>query len=90
MLRFDDAIIFPPLLKSNLSVILNIKMRASDVSLFSEFINIVSIFITECNFTVLIIMLLYTFLVISFDSYKEWTICLISFTTFFFYQQSKI
>ena len=71
MLRFDKAIIFSSLLKSNLLVILNTKMCVSDVPLFSEFINIVSIFTTECNFTVLIIMLFYTFLVISFDSYKE-------------------
>ena len=44
MLRFDEAIIFSPLLKSNLSMGLNIKICDSEVLLFSEFINIVSIF----------------------------------------------
>ena len=46
-----------------------------DVLLFSEFINIVPIFYTCID----LIMLLYTFLVISFAQYKEKTICLISF-----------
>ena len=54
MLRFDKAIFFLPLLKSNLSVSLSIKTCGSEVSLFSEFIiNIVSIFIIECNSIVL-------------------------------------
>ena len=44
MLRFDEAIIFSPLLKSNLSMGLNIRMSDSENLLFSEFINIVSIF----------------------------------------------
>ena len=44
MLRFDEAIIFSPLLKSNLSMGLNIRMCDSENLLFSEFINIVSIF----------------------------------------------
>ena len=52
MLRFDKAVIFSPLLKSNLSVSLSIKMCGSEFLLFSEFINIVSIFIFECNFFV--------------------------------------
>ena len=52
MLRFDKAIIFSPLLKSNLSVSLSIKMCGSEVY-FSEFINMVSIFIIECNFIAL-------------------------------------
>ena len=43
MLRFDKAIIFSRILKSNLLVSFNIKTCGSDV-LFSEFINIVSIF----------------------------------------------
>ena len=47
MLRFDKAIIFSPLLKSNLSVKLSIKTCGSEVLLFSEFINIVSIFMIE-------------------------------------------
>ena len=49
MLRFDKAIIFSPLLKSNLSVKLSIKTCGSEVLLFSEFINIVYIFIFKCN-----------------------------------------
>ena len=53
MLKFDKAIIFLALLKSNLSVSLSIKMCGSDALLFSEFIDIVSIFIIECNFVVL-------------------------------------
>ena len=44
MLRFDEAIIFSPILKSNLLVSFNIKTCGLDVLLFSEFINIVSIF----------------------------------------------
>ena len=47
MLRFDKAIIFSPLLKSKLSVNVRIKMSGSEVLLFSDFINIVSIFIIE-------------------------------------------
>ena len=75
MFRFDRAIIFSLLLKSNLPVSLSIKACGSEVLLFSEFINIVSIFYNWID----LIMLLYTFLVISFDSYKEQMICLISF-----------
>ena len=45
MLRFDKAILFSSLLRSNLSVSLSIKIYGSEVSLFSEFKNIVSIFI---------------------------------------------
>ena len=64
MLRFDKAIIFSPRLKSNLSVSFSIKTCVSEVLLFSEFVNIVSI----------VYMLLNrfdSFLVISFDWYKE-------------------
>ena len=63
MLRFDNAITFSPILKSNLSVSFNVKTWGLDVLLFSELINIVSIF---CKFMDLI-MLLYTFLVICLD-----------------------
>ena len=49
MLRFDRAIIFSPILKSNLLVSLNIKTHGSEVLLFSEFINIVSIVYTLLN-----------------------------------------
>ena len=45
MLRFDKAIIFSPLLKSNLSVSLSIKTCGPDVLLYLEFITLVSIFI---------------------------------------------
>ena len=44
MLRFDKAKNFSRILKSNLLVSFNIKTCGSDVLLFSEFINIVSIF----------------------------------------------
>ena len=66
MLRFDKAIIFSAILKSNLLVNFNIKTYGLDVLLFSEFINIVSIY----NWIDLII-LLFTFLVICFNWYKE-------------------
>ena len=45
MLRFDKAITLLPILKSNLLVSFNIKSCGLSVLLFSEFINIVSIFI---------------------------------------------
>ena len=54
-------------------------MWGSSVLLFPEFINIV--FILFYNFTELNI-LLYTFLVIFFAWYKEYIICLISFSKF--------
>ena len=66
MLRFDKAIIFSAILNSNLLVSFNIKTCGLDVLLFSEFINIVSIY----NWIDLII-LLFTFLVICFNWYKE-------------------
>ena len=44
MLRFDKAITFSPILKSNLLVTLSIKTCGLGVLLFSEFINIVSVF----------------------------------------------
>ena len=46
MLRFDKAIIFSPVLKSNLSVSLSSKTCGSEILLFSEIINIVSIVYT--------------------------------------------
>ena len=49
MLRFDKAIAFSPILKSNLLVSFNIKTCGSDVLLFSELINIVSSFYTLWN-----------------------------------------
>ena len=50
-----------------------------EVSLFSEFINIVPILF--CNF-IGFITLFYTFLVISFSWYKEYMICLILLSKF--------
>ena len=72
MLRFNKAIIFLPLLKSDLSVNLSIKTCGSEVLLFSEFINKVSV---DYNLMQLhcidLVMLLYAFLVISSDWYKD-------------------
>ena len=65
MLRFENAITFFFNLKSNLSVSFNFNIYGLDVLLFSEFINILSIFYND------FIKLLYTFLVISFDWYSE-------------------
>ena len=67
MLRFDKVITFLPILQSNLSVSFNIKICGLQVLLFSEFINIVSIVYIFMD----LIMLLYTFLVICLDWYKE-------------------
>ena len=83
MLRFDKAIIFSPILKSNLLVSFNIKTCGLDVLLFPKFINIVSIVyrlhlqlesVRHVRYWIDLIMLFYTFLVICFDWYKEWTI----------------
>ena len=59
MLRFYKAIIFSPLCKSNFLASFSIKTCGREVLRFSEFINIVSI--------VFNLILLYTFLEISFD-----------------------
>ena len=45
MLRFDEAIIFSPILKSNLLESFHTKTCGLDNLMFSEFINTVSIFI---------------------------------------------
>ena len=79
MLRFDKVTYLSFLFKFILSVTLSQSLRGSDVLLFSQFINIVSILFY--NFIEFII-LLYTFLVISFCRYKEYIICLISFSKF--------
>ena len=72
MLRFNKTIIFSPVLKSNLSVSLSIKMCGSENLLFSEFTYIVSTVYNLVHFYCIdLIMLLYTFLVISFDWYKQ-------------------
>ena len=75
MLRFFKAILLSPLLQSNLSVNLSIKTCGLEVLIFSELVNIVSVF----YFCIDLIMLLYTFLVISFGWFKEQAICLILF-----------
>ena len=49
MLRFDKAIIFSPILESNLLVSFNNKTCSLDVLLFYELINIVSIVYTLWN-----------------------------------------
>ena len=53
-LRLDKAIFFSPLLQSNFSVSLNITTWGLEVLLFSEFINIVSIFYTCIDLIVII------------------------------------
>ena len=79
MLRLDKATYLSLFFKFLLSKRLSDSLRGSDVSLFSEFIYIVSILFY--NFIEFII-LLYTFLVISFARYKEYIISLISFSKF--------
>ena len=69
MLRFDKAIIYSPLVDSNLSVSFSIKIYGSEVFLFSELINIVSIFNWMQFHCIDLIMLLYMFFEISFDWY---------------------
>ena len=73
MLRFDKEMLFPPLLRSVLSVRLSINTWGLEVLLFSEFMNIVSIFLyyTSIDLIILLFILLYTFLVITLDWYKE-------------------
>ena len=79
MLKFDKATYLSLLFKFILSERFSNSLSGSDVLLFSEFINIVSIL--PYNF-IEFIMLLYTFLVISFARYREYIICLISFSKF--------
>ena len=54
-------------------------LSGSDILLFIEFINIVSVLFYKF---IEFIILLYTFLVISFAWYKKYMICLISFSKF--------
>ena len=79
MLRFHKATYFSLLFKFILSERLSNSLWVSDVLLFSKFINIVSILFH--NF-IEFIKLLYTFLKIYFAQYKEYIICLISFSKF--------
>ena len=81
MLRFDKVIDSFFLLKSILTVKLSNNLGRSDVLLFSEFTNIVSIFVLYFNY-IEFNMLLYAFLVISFSRCKKYMTCLISFSKF--------
>ena len=77
MLRFDKATYLSLLFNFVLSERLGSNLGESDVLLFSDFINIVSIlFYTFIEF----IILSYTFLVVCFLRYKEYITCLISFS----------
>ena len=79
MLGFNKATYLWLLFKFILPEILSNSLLGSDVLLFSEFINIVSIL--SCN-VIKFIILLYTFLIIYFSWYKENMVCLISFSKF--------
>ena len=79
MLTFDKATYLSFLFKFILSERMSNSLWGSDVAIFSEFINIVSILFY--NF-IEFITLLYTFLLIHFVQYREHIICLISFSKF--------
>ena len=79
MLRFDKATYLSLLFKFTLCKRLSNSLWGSDALIFLEFVNIVSILFY--NFTEFI-LLLHTFLVISFGRYKEYMICLSSFNKF--------
>ena len=79
MLRFNKAAYLSPIFNSSLSERLSNNLWGSDVLLFLEFLN--KVFILFYNFIDLII-LLYTFLVLSFARYKEYTIWHILFIKF--------
>ena len=79
MLGFDKATYLSLHLKFILSVRLGNSLWGSDALLFLEFINMVSILFYK--FTEFIIFL-YTFLGTSFSRYKEYVICLLSFSKF--------
>ena len=71
MLRFDKTTYLSLLLKFVLSARLSSSLQSSDVLMFPEFINIVSILhYAFIEFSIL----LYTFLVISFAWYKDYII----------------
>ena len=79
MLRLDKATYLSFIFKFILSEILSNILLRLDVLLFSEFMNIVSILFYDF---IEFIILLYTFLLIYFARYKEFIICLISFSKF--------
>ena len=79
MLRFDKATYLSLLFNFILSNRLSNSLWGSDVLLFPELINIVSIlFYNFVEFTIL----LYTFVITSFAQYRFYIICLISFCIF--------
>ena len=77
MLRFDKTTCLSLLFKFILSATLINSLWGSAVLLLSEFIiTVYSLFYNFIKF----IILFYTFLVISFDRFKEYQICFISFS----------
>ena len=82
MLRFDKATFLSLFFKFTSFERLGNNLSGSDVLLFSEFTNIVSILFY--NF-IKFIMLLHTFLLVSFARYNEYMISLISFSKFQMY-----
>ena len=80
MLSLDKRTYWSLLLKLILSERLSSSLWGSDVLLFSEFINIVSIIMFY--YFIEFIILLYAVLVFSFARYREYIISLISFSKF--------
>ena len=79
MIRFDKETYLSILFRFILSETLSNSLWESDVLLFLEFVNIVSIL---CYNFIEFIMLLYTILLISFVRYEEYMILQISFNKF--------
>ena len=80
MLKFNKAIYLSLLFKFILSARLRNSLSGSDVLLFLEFVNIVFIF--DATFIEFKILLYIYLVIISFASYKEYLIFLISFNKF--------
>ena len=74
MLRFDKAITFLPILKSNLSISFDIKICGLGVLLFTEFIYILSVFYIFMDLMVIVYFFSYLFRLI-----QRINNCLISF-----------
>ena len=79
MLKFDKAIYLSFLLRSILSVRLSYSLWGSDVLLFLEFINIVFIFVLYLHWIHYIVIYFFSDF---FAPYKEYMICLVSFSKF--------
>ena len=79
MIRFDKGTYLSLLFRFILSETLSNSLWESDVLLFLEFVNMVSIL---CYNFIEFIMLLYTILLISFVQYEEYMILRISFNKF--------